>query len=137
MPTSSTKSPIAKTDVSRNSCKAWTSPCRRHIKRPTSVLSMNGSETRWKLPYIARRRFDQQPLRDACDQRLLDQVGKEVEGDDPKEDQHAEREQPLVIRALDQRFVDHGAQDKGDRGSGLRRMRGRRARPELIAGGTG
>ena len=56
MPTSSTKSPIANTEVSRNSCKACTSPCRRDIRRPTSVLSMNDSETRCRCAYIARRR---------------------------------------------------------------------------------
>jgi hypothetical protein len=58
---------------------------------------------------------DQQLLRNARDQRLLDQVGKEVESDGAEEDQHAEREQPLVPRAIDQRVVDHGAQDEGDR----------------------
>ncbi len=58
---------------------------------------------------------DQQPLRDARDQRLLEQICEEVEGHDAEEDQHAEREQPLVVRALDQRVVDHGAQDQRDR----------------------
>ena len=58
---------------------------------------------------------DQQPLGDAPDQRLLDQIREEVEGDDRNEDQHAEREQPLVLRALDQGVVDHRAQDERDR----------------------
>ncbi len=57
MPTSRTRSPIANTEVSRNSWSACTSPCSRDIRRPTSVLSMNDSETRWRWAYIARRRL--------------------------------------------------------------------------------
>ena len=56
MPTRSTKSPIAKMEVSRNSCRALTSPWSRDISRPTSVLSMKESETFCRCPYIARRR---------------------------------------------------------------------------------
>ena len=82
MPTSSTKSPIANTEVSRNSCKACTSPCRRDIRRPTSVLSMNDSETRCRCAYMRAPQVDQQPLGDPPDQDLLDQVGHEVEADD-------------------------------------------------------
>ncbi len=57
MPIRRTKSPIANTEVSRNSWSACTSPCRRDIRRPTSVLSMNDSETFWRWAYIARRRL--------------------------------------------------------------------------------
>ncbi len=56
MPRISTKSPIANTEVSRNSCSAPTSPWRRDIRRPPSVLSMNDSETRCRCANIARRR---------------------------------------------------------------------------------
>jgi hypothetical protein len=58
---------------------------------------------------------DQQLLRDARDERLLEEVCQEVEADHAEEDQHAQREQPLVVCARDQRVVDHGAQDERDR----------------------
>ena len=55
MPIRSTKSPIANTEDSRNSCRAATSPCRRDMSLPTSVLSINDNETRCRCVYIARR----------------------------------------------------------------------------------
>ena len=48
-------SPTESTEVSRNSCIEFTSPCRRDISRPTSVLSMKDSETRCRWANIARR----------------------------------------------------------------------------------
>ncbi len=55
MPKSSAMSPTESTEVSRNSCIELTSPCSRDISRPTSVLSMNDSETRCRWANIARR----------------------------------------------------------------------------------
>ncbi len=55
MPNSSAMSPTDSTEVSRNSCIELTSPCRRDISRPVSVLSMNDSETRCRCANIARR----------------------------------------------------------------------------------
>ena len=48
-------SPTESTEVSRNSCIEFTSPCSRDISRPVSVLSMKESETRCRWPNIARR----------------------------------------------------------------------------------
>ena len=56
MPMRRTKSPIAKMEVSRNSCSALTSPWSRDMSRPTSVLSMKERETCCKCRYIALRR---------------------------------------------------------------------------------
>ncbi|MNL38467.1 hypothetical protein D3C87_1606810 [compost metagenome] len=55
MPNSSTMSPTEITEVSRNSCMELTSPWRRLIKRPTSVLSMKLKDTRWSWANMARR----------------------------------------------------------------------------------
>ncbi len=55
MPKRSAMSPTESTEVSRNSCIEFTSPCSRDISRPTSVLSMNESDTRCRCPNIARR----------------------------------------------------------------------------------
>ena len=116
MPTSSTRSPIANTEVSRNSCSACTSPCRRDIRRPTSVLSMNDSETRCRWAYIARRRSISSRSAIRADQGLLDQVGHEVEADD-RRGRPARRacSSRSFSRARDQRVVDHAAQDQRDR----------------------
>ena len=56
MPNSSTKSPSAVIEFSRNSCNEFTSPVRRDIMRPTSVLSMKLSATRCRWANMARRR---------------------------------------------------------------------------------
>ena len=48
-------SPTESTDVSKNSCIEPTSPCSRDIRRPTSVLSMNDNDRRWRCANIARR----------------------------------------------------------------------------------
>ena len=56
MPISSSMSPTANTEDSRNSCSAYTSPCRRDISRPVSVRSMKDSDTRCRWRYMARRR---------------------------------------------------------------------------------
>ena len=55
IPNSSAMSPTESTEVSRNSCMELTSPCSRDISRPTSVLSMNDSDTRCRCSNIARR----------------------------------------------------------------------------------
>ena len=118
MPTSSTKSPIAKTEVSRNSCRAWTSPWRRDIRRPTSVLSMNESETRWRWAYIARRRLTSRRSAMRATRVSCTRLAMKLSADHGEEDQRAEGEQPLGRRgrdAFDQRAIDHRAQDQRDR----------------------
>ncbi len=55
MPNSSTMSPTDITEVSRNSCIELTSPWRRDISRPTSVLSIQPKETRCSRSIMARR----------------------------------------------------------------------------------
>ncbi len=56
MPNSRSKSPKAVIEFSKNSCNAYTSPCRRDIMRPTSVLSINDNETYCRCANMARRK---------------------------------------------------------------------------------
>ena len=75
MPNSSTMSPTDITDVSRNSCIELTSPCRRDISRPTSVLSMKLSDTRCRCSEHGAAQVEQHVLGDLADDDLLHIAG--------------------------------------------------------------
>ena len=74
-------SPTESTEVSRNSCIEFTSPCRRDISRPTSVLSMKDSETRCRWREHRPAHVEEHVLGGLADHGLLDVAGGEVDQD--------------------------------------------------------
>ena len=81
MPNSSTMSPTERTDVSRNSCIELTSPCRRDISRPTSVLSMKRQRDALQVREHGAAQVEQHVLGDLADDDFLHVAGAVVDED--------------------------------------------------------
>ena len=114
----STKSPIAKMEVSRNSCSALTSPWSRDMSRPTSVRSMNESETCWRVSVHRAAKIEEHAARDPADHELLDEVGGVVESDHREEREDDEAQHLESGSVPHEGIVDRIAQDERDRDLG-------------------
>ena len=115
MPNSSTISPTDITDVSRNSCIELTSPCRRDISRPTSVLSMKLSETRCRWLEHGAAQVGQHVLGHLADDAFLHMAGGVVDEDDHRESADRPDQHRPVELARRHAVVDGVADDQRDR----------------------
>ena len=134
MPTRSTRSPTAETEALEELLEGLNVALEARHQPPDLGLVHEGQGDPLEVGVHGAAEVDQEPLGDPCHQRLLDQVGHEVGGDDQEKSGNAQREEPLAAGSADQRPIDDGAQDERDRDlAGDEGEHGQNARDELPA----